>query len=453
MCIQVWTGDGRHDDLQENNLRQHLRKKGSELRAPSRDKKHPKDGPLRYKSGNAVVRVAALVLNFEEALDAALECDWERDELPNAQEQAAALRKRNAQLEEQVRQVQDMARRAVEAHRKAQARAKDHITDRAAAVVDACEKLKVTLVGKHTKETEKLQHRYVKELDELEATLDDVVMERDTRVKQMQVEIDSERARAEAVESEAAQKQESLENQTTELLKVHKKYLNTARQRARDAENAKEKAERKVARLEKDLEDAQAESESEPEDDAMGLSDVEEDVPPRRLPFELLPRRDESGRFQAEAWQVRALRWAQEARGVAPSTVSHNIQDVIDLLMPGLEVPATTKITNTVIRTEVTLAGEAMAAWKFAAAKRILSFGWDESTKFGNAVFSCNFQIVNADDTIEDICLRGLSIMPAGGTSRAVLEHIEKRILSYARNLLQGWMEAFEKKYAGDTCR
>lgn len=152
---------------------------------------------------------------------------------------------------------------------------------------------------------------------------------------------------------------------------------------------------------------------------------------------------------------IRALRWAQEARGVAPSTVSHNIQDILDLIAPGAEVPATCERTNQIMCGEVTLAGEAMAAWKFAACKRVMTVGWDESTKFGDAVLSCNFQIMHQDETVEDICLRGLSIMPNGGTSKAVLEHIEKRILAlYSRNLLTRWMEEFEKEYgAGSWAR
>ena len=36
-----------------------------------------------------------------------------------------------------------------------------------------------------------------------------------------------------------------------------------------------------------------------------------------------------------------------------------------------------------------------------------------------------NVQVGYADGTIEDICLRGLYILPAGGTSAALLDHIE----------------------------
>ena len=99
------------------------------------------------------------------------------------------------------------------------------------------------------------------------------------------------------------------------------------------------------------------------------------------------------------------------------------------------------------MRGEVTLAGEAMAAFKFAKCKRVLCFGWDESTKFGNAVFSCSFQVEHFDGTREDLCLRGLSIMPEGGTSKAVLKHIETRILAYSRAILAKWVEVHEKQH------
>ena len=147
---------------------------------------------------------------------------------------------------------------------------------------------------------------------------------------------------------------------------------------------------------------------------------------------------------------MHCLRLAQLARGVSDSTVSANIQDVISLVAPpGVEIPATCDRQNRILRGEVTLSGETMAAWKFAKAKRIVWFGWDESTKFGDAVFSCHFVIEHDDGAREDICLRGLTIMPEGGTSKAVLNHIEKEILSYSRRILSEWMKDYEKHNGG----
>ena len=121
-----------------------------------------------------------------------------------------------------------------------------------------------------------------------------------------------------------------------------------------------------------------------------------------------------------------------------------NITDVLATVAPGVEVPGVAPVQARQLRTEVTVSSQAMAAWKFAIAVRILSFGWDESIKFGDGVISCNAQVQYADGTIEDICLRGLSILPAGGTSAAVMEHIEKRILSHSRRLLTEWKDEYE---------
>ena len=168
------------------------------------------------------------------------------------------------------------------------------------------------------------------------------------------------------------------------------------------------------------------------------------------LPFEVLPRRSEAGRFQAESTELHALRLAQVGRGVAPSTVSHNIQDVLALVAPGVDIPSQTKRVTQLLRGEVTLAGEAMAAWKFAWAVRIISFGWDESTKFGNSVFSCNARVQYSDGSIEDICLRGLSILPEGGKSATLLAHIEERILGHSRRTLRLWMDKYDQANGGD---
>ena len=173
----------------------------------------------------------------------------------------------------------------------------------------------------------------------------------------------------------------------------------------------------------------------------------DEEDPTRRLAFELMPRRAENGQFQAESMNIRSLRWAQSARGVDPSTISQNLEDVFATMLPGMEIPAVTERQSRIIRGEVTIAGEGMAAWKFAAAKRIKFAGWDESTKFGDAVFACTFVIVNADSTEEEICLRGLSLIPEGGTSEALLKHIEERHLAHARARLTSWRDWTEKKY------
>ena len=174
-------------------------------------------------------------------------------------------------------------------------------------------------------------------------------------------------------------------------------------------------------------------------------SDESDDETRKALAFEVRPRRDERGRWQAEDEDLHACRLAQLARGVAASTVPANVQDILELIAPQLEIPSPCKRSSQLQRGEATLCGEAMAAWKFAACKRVMSVGWDESTKFGNAVFAINCQLEMYDGTIEDVCLRGLTILPEGGTSAAVLNHIERRIFAYSRRILQLWIDEYEK--------
>ena len=116
-----------------------------------------------------------------------------------------------------------------------------------------------------------------------------------------------------------------------------------ANARARKAEKAEATAKRKIAKLEQEMEDGEMEDDA---DDEMDLNDSDEpethraafraasraiasDAPVSPLLFEVLPRKDERGRFQAESPELHELRIAQLARGGDPSIVSQNIQDVL----------------------------------------------------------------------------------------------------------------------------
>jgi hypothetical protein len=68
------------------------------------------------------------------------------------------------------------------------------------------------------------------------------------------------------------------------------------------------------------------------------------------------------------------------------------------------------------MRTELAIAGEAMAAFRFGKARRIISFGFDESTKFGKGILSTNTQLELDDGKRVDVVLRGASLV-AGGKS------------------------------------
>ena len=100
------------------------------------------------------------------------------------------------------------------------------------------------------------------------------------------------------------------------------------------------------------------------------------------------------------------------------------------------------------MRGELTVASEAIAAFMVALSKRIVSFGWDESTKFGLGLLSSNTQIEphDAPGTMVDVIMRG-STLTAGGTADAISWAIDRKIFSHARKLLEGWKAEHEKKY------
>jgi hypothetical protein len=125
---KVFTGAGHFDGLTEARLRHHLRqpaaghKHGGKQdpwpRAPSHNPKIPYGGPLRWHTGDAVVRVAALIARHGEALDAALACDWPREALPNDAELIAALQAANASLTSQRDDARRIEKLALDAQRK-----------------------------------------------------------------------------------------------------------------------------------------------------------------------------------------------------------------------------------------------------------------------------------------------------------------------------------------------
>ena len=104
-------------------------------------------------------------------------------------------------------------------------------------------------------------------------------------------------------------------------------------------------------------------------------------------------RRDEKGHFAALDWRMRELIYGQEARRTPPSAIAANITDVLHLFASEEVVPLPCVREMKRMRGELTVAGECLAAFRVALAKRIISFGFDESTKFGLGLLSSNTQI------------------------------------------------------------
>ena len=96
----------------------------------------------------------------------------------------------------------------------------------------------------------------------------------------------------------------------------------------------------------------------------------------------------------------------------------------------------------------MTVAGECLAAFRVALAKRIYTFGFDESTKFGLGLLSSNIQIEPHDKpgTSVDVVMRGATLT-AGGKSEELAKSIDVKIFSHGRRLLHGWRADHEKSF------
>ena len=406
-AMQAWDGDGQHAGLGVGQLKTHKSKYQS-----------PK-GPPRWKAFESLFFVAKTINRHGRELRKLLRIPEPLDAVPTPME---VMRQRAETAEQRAETAEERAAAETKKKETAQA-AHRQSSGRLSKQTKA-----VTKARKEERDAsrEKLKAKLAQEKERQRAATQKVV---------------------DALRGESARELEAKKASLDEKYGDQQKYLNNSRARARDAEAERDKAMRKVAKLEKEIERMEM-SEDESEADADDESDDESAT--KRLPFDVLPRRDEMGRWQAESPELHAVRLAQLARGVASSTTAMNIADVLALVAPGVDVPGTCPRQSQLLRTEVTVGSQAMAAWKFAMCVRVLSFGWDESTKFGDAVFSCNAQVQYADGTIENICLRGLSILPEGGTSAKVLAHIERHIFAHSRRLLTEWKAEYEKPSAGN---
>ena len=222
------------------------------------------------------------------------------------------------------------------------------------------------------------------------------------------------------------------------------KQVQLARKRARDSEAAQAEAVGKVEELKAKVEQLEA--------DAAQLK--------AKLPAEAADgatpatkgRRGANGRFQATSWQQRPLIWAQLGRCCAPSAINANISEVLRVYAPDVVEPVSCERQIQKQRGELTIASEAMAFLRIGRSLRILSWGGDESTKFGKSIFACNFQIERHDrpGEIANVVPRGASLM-AGGTAEKTVEHIKNEIFGHGKVLLTKWMEYHEAKFGSGS--
>ena len=359
-ALQVLRLPGHRDGCTAKQIENYMYKRPRE---PGSKKKGRAGGTVRW-CGRALVDVAELVWIHGKQLRSAMR--GEMDKLPSVAEElketraALAEEKRSKEEERQkAEQAAIEARRAKDAHRKLKDKKK-------------LQRTKARAKAKQEKKTalEKARADFKKRLKEAKA--------RQTA-----------EARRKATEDAAAE-QDKL-----------KKRLAAAKKRARKKESAAKQSDKYLKRAkkaEKALKSLQATLEEEPEEeDTDDCSDAEgSDGEDSHTPaIKGKGRRDARGRFESMPQHVRVLVWAQLARRVPPSAIAGNISDAIGALAPEDEAGNALPCERTILkmRGELTVASEAIAAFRVALAKRVISFGWDESTKFGLGLLSSNTQV------------------------------------------------------------
>ena len=223
----------------------------------------------------------------------------------------------------------------------------------------------------------------------------------------------------------------------------HAGRVKVARARARKAERGaalSRKRQKRAAELKLRVEQL-----NDDVDDAHALADVMRENR-AALDDALATRRDQKGRFRAAPWYLRPLVWAQLGRRTPPSAINRNITDVLYAVAPQALVPLWSDRELRKMRGELTIAGECIAAFRIASARRIISFGFDESTKWGLGLMSTNVQIEPRESpgTSIDVVPRGATLT-AGGTAVEISSSVNTKIFVHARTLLGGWRELHEK--------
>ena len=400
MCF--WDGEGRHDDLDSSHLSNYFKRK---LRALSRNRKKSNEGPKRWRS-YSIVYVAELIHRHGVALRKALRLDgMEVDAVPTAHERALAAEARVGELELDLDVLGRELKKAKDAKRKAAERKAAQLEQRrdAAKAKKAADAAK--LKQRMEAATAKLETRTKRALEVAEERLEvEYAEDKAKRAKQ----VADARARARVVESRA-------------------KESATRLKRAQAAEARVTELATKI--------------------DVM-MEAAEEEEPLFSVPTPKVARRDDKGRFDAGPWEQRPLIWAQLARRTPPTAIAANITDVLEVYAKEKVVPMPCLREIQRMRGELTVAGECIAAFRVALAKRVVSFGFDESTKFGFGLMSSNTQIEphDAPGTTVDVVQRGATLT-AGGTADEICKSIDEKIFSHSRLLLMGWRGEHEVKF------
>ena len=404
--VQRGPGGGQQDGLGADRLKKH--------KAWASEKKVIKQGLLKARLLAALIPVARLLKSHGAALRHLLKLDASVELVPTAVEALQAERAAKAALEKQLeaKEVQRLAeqkaaQKIADAHRKLKGereRKRKAVTKaRLEERKKAAAAKKVALDLERTKLAERLQAAAVRLEDRARSDVADTVAK-------LKVAVSKARARAREVEGAAK----------------------ASVKRLRRAQTAETKAKELQAELDGLMEEAETEDEA-------GSSSTDE---PSR------GRRNARGQFEAGDWRLRPIEWAQLARRVPTGAVGANVRDVLRVHAPDVEYAEPCEREMRKRRIELTIAGECMANFRVGLALRIISFGSDESTKFGLGLLSTNTQIEphDAPGTSVDVVQRGATLT-AGGTAEAIAKSIDTKLMSHGRQLISGWRDQHESMF------
>jgi len=418
-AMQAWRGAGRIDDLDSGRIKKHL---ASHAKAPSADPKAPKKGPPRWKTVETLIGTATLINHHMVELRKLLHLDVPLEEVPTVEQELAEARARIGQLELELEQETAAKARLRNAHRMAWERNRTKVLERRAAVkaakLETKAKLDADMKGKIAAATARVQEKHKRKLDAVLETAD---------------------AAAEAKHAEKLARARARARAHESLARLAGSRLRRVREAEDTAAAAQLKLEELAQRYERERPPERPASPQSGECDQKTLPGTD-------------GRRRADGRFVAEQWQARVLKWAQLGRGVAPSLVNANITEVLTIYAPFALTPQPCERQMRKLRSEVTVAGEMLAALRVALAIRIISFGFDESTKWGLGLLSTNTQIEphDAPGTSVDVVMRGATLT-AGGTAEKISKEIEDKLFAHARRLLTIWQEQHERMFGSGS--
>ena len=468
-AMRFWDGPERID-LEASHLSNYF-KRG--LRGVSNSKRKPNDGPPRWRTW-AIVDIAAFILKHGRALRKALKLDgMAPEEVPTLHERLIGAEASVIELGEENAELKQALAKKTDAHRKSAERLKKA----SEAKRDAVRAAREAQVAKFEQKLADARQRAAAKTTEAKAMLAAAAKEKKAAVQKTAEAAAAEKAAKTAakmakkeadanakaeIKERVAEAKERLAPRLKEAAekRAAKDAAADVQKRAAEVARARERAckvEGKAKLYTKALKRAQKAEANEIDlknqiDELLEQEQGESpDSPTEEGPAKKMARRDEKGRFTALPWRIRVLIWAQLARRVPPSAINANITDV--LMERGEEVPPLPSENELKrMRNELTVGGECIAALRVALCKRIISFGFDESTKFGLGLLASNTQIEphDAPGSSADVVLRGASLT-AGGSSEEVAKSVDAKIFAHARRLLAGWKQEHEERWGKGT--